>query len=192
MIQRRPSPALPCMRRGGRQANALQRAWALLLPPATAGGGWEGVASDPTHRSKSKEKRTPARTLDPTAPLPDPPLHAQGRETSKHGHRRSMGFAPPPATVGGDEARLRAIGSRAEERLSAMREGRNGWEGLASDPTRRTKSKENELHPELLIRRHPSPTLPCTQGRETSERTAATRAKRARRAGRYAASRLRT
>ena len=41
--------------------------------------------------------------------------------------------APPPAKAGGEEARLRATGARADERPRAAPEGRTGWEGVSLD-----------------------------------------------------------
>src|SRR3546814_16845425 len=39
--------------------------------------------------------------------------------------------APSPAKAGGEEARLRTIGSRADERPPAVLAGRQGWGGVS-------------------------------------------------------------
>src|SRR3546814_4874090 len=39
-------------------------------------------------------------------------------------------FAPSPAKAGGEAARLRTIGSRANERTPAVLAGRTGWGGV--------------------------------------------------------------
>src|SRR3546814_19006782 len=66
------------------------------------------------------------------------PEGGRGLSHSRRGGRPSRSWdllqprasAPSTAKAGGEEVRLRAIGSRADERTPAMLAGRTGWGGL--------------------------------------------------------------
>src|SRR3546814_11422508 len=50
--------------------------------------------------------------------------------------RQPRALAPSPAKAGGEGARLRATGSRADERTPAVLAGRTGWGGVSSRSAR--------------------------------------------------------
>src|SRR3546814_18948903 len=52
------------------------------------------------------------------------------------GRLQPRALAPSPAKAGGEAARLRTIGSGANERTPAVLAGRTGWGGVSSRSTR--------------------------------------------------------
>src|SRR3546814_14551767 len=52
------------------------------------------------------------------------------------GRLQPRALAPSPAKAGGKEGRLRAIGSRPDERHRAVLDGRTGWGGVSSRSAR--------------------------------------------------------
>src|SRR3546814_14119064 len=52
------------------------------------------------------------------------------------GAAEAASFAPSPAKAGGKEGRLRAIGSRPDERHRAVLDGRTGWGGVSFESAR--------------------------------------------------------
>src|SRR3546814_3062839 len=57
-------------------------------------------------------------------------------------------LAPSPAKAGGEEVRLRATGSRADERTPAVLAGRTGWGGV---PLGRSEEHTSELQSLMRI-----------------------------------------
>src|SRR3546814_14388879 len=54
--------------------------------------------------------------------------------------RQPRALAPSPAKAGGEGARLRATGSRADERTPAVLAGRSGWGGVSSRSARTVRA----------------------------------------------------
>ena len=76
---------------------ALKREAGLTPPPANAGGGWEGVSLG---------------LRDTQQPLPNPPLHSQGRETSTAPLARTQCDAPARPAAHSLDALRRLLGVR--------------------------------------------------------------------------------
>src|SRR3546814_17075233 len=66
--------------------------------------------------------------------------NAPPAESGRMGAAEAASFAPSPAKAGGKEGRLRAIGSRPDERHRAVLDGRTGWGGVSSRSARTVRT----------------------------------------------------
>src|SRR3546814_115795 len=89
-----------------------------------------------------REMRSTFYLLDPLQERQKPRVPALERDLVGAALRQAQvrlqprALAPSPAKAGGEAARLRTIGSRANERTPAVLAGRTGWGGVSSRSAR--------------------------------------------------------
>src|SRR3546814_20203215 len=86
--------------------------------------------------STPPSRRDCAPSSPPSARMWTRRANAPPAESGRMGAAEAASFAPSPAKAGGKEGRLRAIGSRPDERHRAVLDGRTGWGGVSFESAR--------------------------------------------------------